>query len=430
MMNLRTRKNASVFLLTVVAIVSVYLVQISMWEGKGRTGSPSSSKSLSADVPENAHGHPLFALTRNESDQIFKDTYQTTLPCKRDQIINGRWVPDLMKRPPYVTPTVHLRCYPADFFKKNEPWETWKWLPYDADESSDKPCKLAEWSSSGFCDLMRGATVSIVGDSLSWEHYSSLVQLNGLQTHQGYQHQSRELHMNIAQSVCNGHTRIVYRRDDKLLNLTDSVESTFQTVLVLNRGAHYVNDTELLTHIRHNLEEVEKWLKTCHDTYQMKCHFFWRTSVPGHPDCGNFTKPVNDIKLMESRVADLSFYNERSIKFHWYDYQHQNELVLKELEMSGLPYRVIDGYYLNMLRPDEHRAHQNDCLHNCYPGKMDVYAQLMFHYLRMDRERQDIKQSQSVAKKYKWKLDETTFYDREATERAKKIRTSKEHPRM
>ena len=128
---------------------------------------------------------------------------------------------------------------------------------------------------------------------------------------------------------------------------------------------------------------------------------------------------------MEERVADLSFYNNRSLKFHWYDYQNQNLLVLEELQKSGLPYRVIDAYYLNMRRPDEHRAHQNDCLHNCYPGKMDVYNQLMLHYLRMDRNRDDIKRIQLVAKANNWRLDKTTFYDKNATQIAMDIRTGK-----
>lgn len=342
--------------------------------------------------------------------------------CKREQIIQGKWVPEQLDRPPYVTPTVHLRCYPRDFYYKEDPWETWRWMPNNEEISIEEGCVFTSWNRTAFCELMEGATISIVGDSLSWEHFSSLVQLNGQRTRQGYQHQSRELHMNIQQSVCNGRTRIVYRRDDKLRNLTDSIQSTFPNVLVLNRGAHYVNDTVHLEDIRHNLDEVRAWQRECRETYNMKCHFFWRTSVPGHPECGNFTEPVNDLALMEARVADLSFYNNRSINFHWYDYQPQNELVLKELEQAELDYQVIDAYYLNMLRPDEHRAHQGDCLHNCYPGKMDVYSQLMLQYLLMERTQEDVQRAREVAAEFEWPIDKTTIYDKEATEAARKIR--------
>ncbi|GAX12109.1 hypothetical protein FisN_15Lh198 [Fistulifera solaris] len=367
--------------------------------------------------------HQQFVLT-NDKDPIKGTNDERRKPlCTREQIIHGKWVEEQLPKPPYITPTVHLRCYPHEVYYKDGPWDTYKWSPNDK-------CTLTRWDKETFCSLMRGATVAIVGDSLSWEHYSSLIQLNGLKTHQGYQHQSRELQMNIAQSVCKGRTRVVYRRDDKLQNVTEAIQSTFPTVLVLNRGAHYVNDTILLDDIRHNLQEVKQWLKDCDQKYHMKCHFFWRTSVPGHPECGTFPKPVNDLALMEERVANLAFYNNRSINFHWYDYQHQNELVLKEIEKAGIEYNIIDAYYLNMLRPDEHRAHQDDCLHNCYPGKMDVYNQLMLHFLRMNRSKSDVKKAESVAKANKWPIDETTVYDPEATEAARKIRNFKEHGKV
>jgi hypothetical protein len=194
--------------------------------------------------------------------------------CDRNQVIAGQWVPEQLEKPPYVTPTVHLRCYPREFYYKKEPWNTWQWQPQSA---KDGRCEMASWNVSAFCSLLRGATVSVVGDSLSWEHYSSLIQLNGKSTHQGYQHQSRELHMNIFQSVCRGSTRILYRRDDRLLNLTDSLQTTFPTVLVLNRGAHFVNDTEHMSAIRHNLEEVRRWLDDCRTKYNVA---YIRTRTP------------------------------------------------------------------------------------------------------------------------------------------------------
>jgi hypothetical protein len=383
---------------------------------------PESVETKEQRLPPTFPEHHQFVLTNEEyqNNGTNVDTQRRNPLCTREQIIHGKWVEEQLPEPPYITPTVHLRCYPHELYYKDGPWDTYKWLPNDK-------CALTRWDKEMFCSLMRGATVAIVGDSLSWEHYSSLIQLNGLKTHQGYQHQSRELQMNIAQSICKGRTRVVYRRDDKLQNVTDAIQSTFPSVLVLNRGAHYVNDTVLLEDIRHNLQEVKQWLQDCDQKYKIKCHFFWRTSVPGHPECGTFPKPVNDLALMEERVANLAFYNNRSINFHWYDYQHQNELVLNEIEKAGIDYNIIDAYYLNMLRPDEHRAHQDDCLHNCYPGKMDIYNQLMLHFLRMNRSKNDAKKAESVAKANKWAIGETTVYDPEATEAARKIRNFKEH---
>jgi hypothetical protein len=208
-----------------------------------------------------------------------------------------------------------------------------------------------------------------------------------------------------------------------------AIQDDFPTVLILNRGAHYVNDTMHVNKLRYEtLPIVQEWLNKCQNVYGgMKCHFFWRTSVPGHPGCATasvaavnsssssfkplYTRPNNNREQVEALVANLSNYNDHTMTYHWYDYQRQNQLALTELQSwqaaqnnnnnnnnAPFHYRIIDAYDINILRPDEHRAHDGgDCLHNCYPGKMDVYNQLLLHYLRMDRTRANVLQLQDVA---------------------------------
>jgi hypothetical protein len=104
----------------------------------------------------------------------------------------------------------------------------------------------------------------------------------------------------------------------------------------------------------------------------------------------NFTEPVNNIEEMESWIANHSNYNNRSINYHWYDYRYQNEIAMNMLESELLfKFDVIDAYELNIRRPDEHRAHESDCLHNCYPGKMDVYSRMLLHFLKYRRTQED-----------------------------------------
>jgi hypothetical protein len=84
---------------------------------------------------------------------------------------------------------------------------------------------------------------------------------------------------------------------------------------------------------------------------------------------------------MEALVANLSNYaSGKAQNFHWWDMKHQNNLMLDAFSKSGLAYEVIDAYGINILRPDLHRP--GDCLHSCYPGKMDVYNQLLLHFLK------------------------------------------------
>lgn len=343
--------------------------------------------------------------------------------CRRYQVIAGQWFPVHLPKPPYVTNVKHLRCYPSEVYSQS-PWRTYKWVP---DAAFAGKCAFGDYVPQDFCQLLPRATIAIVGDSLSWEQYRSLVQLHGQPTRQGLQHQSRELVTNVQQSICEGgSTAIVYRRDDYLQNLTASLRQNFPVVLVLNRGAHYVPDDELVADIRRLIEEVRAWLRQC-DAMDIQCHFFWRTSVPGHVGCENYTTPVYDLADMEELVEDKSRYDNATIDFHWYDFQHQTQLILQEFFAANLTsFQVLDAYHLNMLRPDEHRAHQGDCLHSCFPGKMDVYNQLLLHFIRMQRSGTDVKRLQAVAVENNWAINVNTVYDEAATKAARAIREAAE----
>jgi hypothetical protein len=237
-----------------------------------------------------------------------------------------------------------------------------------------------------------------MGDSLSWEQYSSLLQLLGKRVHQNDQHASRLEDRNVIYFACreqNRGTKFVFRNDAQLNaeRILNSITNDFPTVIILNRGAHYVNDTELISDMKELLPVLLSWQKTCTKLYH-RCHLFWRTTVPGHPECEEYTAPVNNLTLMESLVESRTSYtNETTWNYHWQDFNHQNKLVLDLLQTysatTGLQYEVIDAYEINILRPDRHRWHQNDCLHSCYPGKMDVYNQLLLHYLLASRSTQD-----------------------------------------
>jgi hypothetical protein len=373
------------------------------------------------------------------TDNINKSATRASLPlCTRQQLQTGEWSRLTLDKPPYVSRYKHLRCYPDEVYNTT-PWtHSWDWQPRD-----NKSCTFAAWNATEFCFLMQHVTISIIGDSLSWEQYSSLLQLLGQKVRQTDQHRSKSENRNHIQTACGesggsnnktstSSTTLIFRNDPRLEHISESIHDNFPLVLILNRGAHYVNDSTLLTGIRRNVQEIQTWQESCRKA-NLHCHLFWRTTVPGHPLCvnyhndhGNETTPFNDMTVMEERVQNLKNYDNATIDYHWYDFQHQNKLILQELApfssetttttrrnvalqeetttlssnsssssslsttTAFLSYQVIDAYHLNMLRPDEHRVHTNDCLHNCYPGKMDVLNQLLLHFLKMDRTLQDV----------------------------------------
>jgi GDSL/SGNH-like Acyl-Esterase family found in Pmr5 and Cas1p len=371
-----------------------------------------------------------FVLNQTVEDARLKAQYAAgnEIPlCRRYQIITGQWLAVNYSHPPYVPTVQHLRCYPAGHYHQS-PYPSYQWMP---DLAAIGHCHFDDYDAARLCALLPRATIAIVGDSLSFEQYRSLVSLHHVQTHQGYQFQSFELQQNIQQALCEGTTTVVYRRDDYLQNLTASIQEHFPTVLVLNRGSHYVPDQQLVREMKGLIKEIKSWLRQC-DDWKIECYFFWRTSVPGHMGCNTtagYTTPVYDVHDIEQQlIQNQSLYNEISREYHWHDFQHQNELILKLLRQAELSnFQVLDAYHLNVLRPDEHRAHQGDCLHNCFPGKMDVYNRLLLHYLQMQRSENDIQRLQVVAQQKKWPVTvEDTVYDEAATKQAKDARLQRE----
>jgi hypothetical protein len=363
----------------------------------------------------------------------------TNLPlCRRRQIADGTWVPEHLPEAPYLPPFYNKLCGPTAKYTSPEGWDTYKWVPNDSVPSRNSSnsnsnsnssssssnnnnnrtarCHFTEWNRTLFCELIRHATVMIVGDSLSWENCASLMGLLGTQTQEGYQHMSRLQNVNVGHAVCGGTARVVYRRDDDLSKVRDALfesGSVIPQVLVLNRGAHYQRDEQYVRELRGTLNVVEEWLHRC-DQLKIKCHFFWRTTVPGHHHCQEFKAPVNDVAAMEAHVANLTQYTAKQLTFHWDEFRHQNLLALEELQKRRaaalllLPHRILDGYRINIVRPDQHY----DCLHSCYPGKMDVYAQIMLHYLRADRTDADVDRLRSVYEEQGWNVNVNTVYIR------------------
>lgn len=326
----------------------------------------------------------------------------TTNLCTRQEIRSGYWRPVWYTQPPYQSKTVHLRCREPEYYDHHG-YASFAWQP-------NATCHFAAWSAEDFCHLVNHTVVSIVGDSLSWEHYSSMLQLLGARVHQMDQHRSKTFQRNHVQRACNGSTRFVFRNDPRLGALGDAVAEDFPVILILNRGAHYENDALLEAGIQQNIVVLQSWQATC-ARLGLRCHLFWRTTVPGHPGCnqtlGNgdyvYQSAVNDLDRMEALIADPRQYNDISIKYHWPDFSRQNRLVETLLAQSNLSVTMLDAYELNIRRPDNHRVREHDCLHNCYPGKVDVYSQLLLHHLKRERSEEDVtwlqaKYEQVVAK--------------------------------
>jgi hypothetical protein len=323
-------------------------------------------------------GNPAYQLAATASTQ--KVSRHERPFCSRSQLQVGKWIKANIS-PAYHSDACHNREYRAT--------DSYEWEPQD-----HLSCVFVPWDTAKFCSLLKGAPILLVGDSLTFEHYVALVNTLGGKTAKLLQHRSVHNRMTIVQSVCDHQqTFVMYRRDDKFSNLDRHLNETFPVVLILNRGAHYAPDQQLSSEVQTTFLQVQAWQRRCRDN-GIKCHFFWRTTVPGHPNCGNFTQPVNNISVMEDMIAN----GESPKQYNWPAFKHQNELVLDQLEKSNLEgYHIIDAYHSNILRPDQHARPIKppgarggpDCLHSCSPGKVDVYNRFLFHSLLQSRTLED-----------------------------------------
>jgi hypothetical protein len=71
----------------------------------------------------------------------------------------------------------------------------------DADADDDESCGFTDWPPGLFCRLLQSATMAIVDDSLSWEHYASLIQLLGLRTRPKNWNQKSQVEMHLETSA-------------------------------------------------------------------------------------------------------------------------------------------------------------------------------------------------------------------------------------
>lgn len=312
--------------------------------------------------------------------------------CNRDEIRSGQWTAAVYPQAPYIPTNEYSKrsvCYSDEDFEK--PWSTWDWKP-------TANCVFDRWKRDDFCALASPivatsnnstkvpqiATLAIVGDSLSWEHFSSLAMLMGLPSLEQDSHRSYELNTNHIQMACNDTWKLVYRRSDALQHIPDVLETVQPNVVVINTGTHYHEDDVFLSMMNETIQHLTGWQKNCTATAQ-NCILIVRTTVPGHPHCGNFTEPAQDLLAMEVLIGNVSTYSvwgpPGAPSFQWWNFKRQNELMLDLFAHSGLQYQVMDAYDVLTLRPDHHRP-PNDCLHSCYPSKTDVYNQWLLHLLK------------------------------------------------
>jgi GDSL/SGNH-like Acyl-Esterase family found in Pmr5 and Cas1p len=217
-----------------------------------------------------------------------------------------------------------------------------------------------DFSKADFCRIMNGRNLMVVGDSLSTEFSISL--MNALK--QDEQECSVCDHMceHAYEIDCSGSNnrnfRVLDYRNDKLDTTTSETvndndhnfhgqawfsafESSNVSVLVLNRGAHFVETTQLLAEINNTLSIIAE-SDAKHGKYTQ---IFWRNTPRGHeePEQTFRDKPLTS----EPGLVDETVY-------HWNDFKEQNEAVHHLISTHYESAVYLDVATPTILRSDSH----------------------------------------------------------------------------
>ncbi|CAI5512751.1 unnamed protein product [Closterium sp. Naga37s-1] len=124
--------------------------------------------------------------------------------------------------------------------------------------------------------------------------------------------------------------------------------------IVLNRGAHYTEDEQLVSELNTTLSAIR--------AIAPHVLLVYRNTPPGHANCKHHSKPLR----YRQDAAQLPH--------HWGDFGRQNELARRVVERHGGVYWDVDT--ATGLRPDGHvmlKDGRADCLHYCLPGPADTW---------------------------------------------------------
>ncbi|CAI5518933.1 unnamed protein product [Closterium sp. Naga37s-1] len=139
----------------------------------------------------------------------------------------------------------------------------------------------------------------------------------------------------------------------------DVLPESDTAVLVLNRGAHYVEDEEFTEQLNRTLTRVRE--------VAPELLIIYRSTPPGHAHCENITAPLKEPQ------------DPASLPFHWGEFGRQNKLARQMVEAVGGVFMDVDP--MTSLRGDGHMMPPSDCLHYCLPGPLDVWTQLLYNML-------------------------------------------------
>ncbi|KAH8554133.1 hypothetical protein BGW37DRAFT_483575 [Umbelopsis sp. PMI_123] len=321
----------------------------------------------------NIQGIPGTAIKTTEQAQ---DTYS-----KIDCFTQGSWVysPTPRELLIHLQESLYSKCdkrYERDLKATDtSEWQVrnelkYIWIPVDRSQ-----CPLRPVDKSNWCDIMNSRHILLVGDILQFQMHELLLDSfrDGPAVCYG------ELNCKDHTLCSEPELRLRYLRNDILSVgrknpevqgghpemrvvqwpwVTSNIIGKYP-VLILNRGASYVDDNVFRTQLIETIRVIR--------SAEMDHLIIYRSTPIGHPDCDSAAGPL-DAKLTESELQDLPY--------HWGDFKRQNLIAKEIVQAAGGVF--IDVAQMTDLRPDGHIGGQ-DCMRYCIPGPLDAWVDILYN---------------------------------------------------
>jgi hypothetical protein len=141
-----------------------------------------------------------------------------------------------------------------------------------------------------------------------------------------------------------------------------SIHSLNISLVIFNRGAHYVHDNVLVD----RLTSIFDYITKVHPSVT----FIFRNTPVGHKDCsGFFYSEPQWYSTVSEQLGEPSH-----PEFHWQEIADQSPIA-RDLIRSKYPHIIyFDVFKMTMLRPDHHCLENGDCLHYCFHSVIDSWV--------------------------------------------------------
>ena len=230
---------------------------------------------------------------------------------------------------------------------------------------------FVHFSAEKFCQVLTNkGDVVIVGDSVNKQLHISLKEAFLLNSKSQC---SSLTDIDVLSCPNNNSVTVAFYRND-LLSLITANESftkhayeqiwisnltNSNSLLILNRGAHFENDLKLVKDINNTFS----FLRSQYPNVSI----IWRNTPPGV----NFRSSVFSVPLHTAPKVPH--------RYHWDEFHRQNEIVRKLLETYYPDTLFIDVASPSILRQDAHY----DEIHYCIPGPVSLWVDFILSALHL-----------------------------------------------